>query len=1068
MHTAVQLEEDGKLEAVQPEQVGDCTTTRNYRLMVTDRNSGTKFLVDTGANVSVLPKSFKSIKSDLIPINNFKLYVANGSEIKTYGIKNLVLDLKLRRPYSWSFIVCDVKQPILGADFLLHHKLIVDLDGKILLDKITNIKVPGKIIHQSETSVHTILKEHPMYDVLKKYPDILKPMSFKETPKHSIHHYIETTGSPVHAKTRPLPPDRYSKAKDEFKNMLEMGICRPSKSAWSSPLHVVPKKDGHIRPCGDYRALNAITKPDRYPIPRVQDFTYLLGNKNVFSKIDIRKAYHNVLINPSDIEKTAITTPFGLYEFTRMTFGLRNAAQTFQRFMNNTVLSGLEFLFCYADDIILASQDENEHKKHLEQVFQRLNEFGITINLEKCKFNCSKLEFLGYDVTKQGIKPLESKVQAIIDYPKPQTVDKLRKFLGMLNFYRLHMPKAVENQRILYKYIEKAKRNDKTPIVWSPEADEAFQQCKLSLQNAVTLSYPLANTHIALFADASNDCVGAVLQQNVNGNWKPLGYFSKKLSPTQQKYSTYDRELLAVYLAMQYFRHLFEGQELIIFTDHKPLTFAFKKLNSSSNKELPRRTRQLLFISEFTTDIRYVKGKENIVADSLSRIESIDCPSTIDFSEVALTQSRDSELEQILSSSHERLEFKKILLPNSDYPLYCEISNGTIKPYLPEKFRRIAFDSIHAISHPGIRTSRAMMRSRYFWKGLNKDVGLWAKTCVQCQRAKIHRHTISDVGKFVSMNRFEHIHADIVGPLPTSQDGYRYCLTIIDRVTGWPEAFPLKEITADVIAKVIYEGWITRFGCPMKVTTDQGRQFESKLFTQLMRYLGIQKIRTTPYHPQSNGAIERWHRSLKASLKARLDSNKSWVDELPTVLLGLRAAPRSDTNVSAAQMVYGQSIKLPGEFICNDNKETYEPYSVIAKIRDNINSFKKKTGHHSVRSSFVSPDLSNCSHVFIRNETRTSLKPPYDGPYQVVGRRDKVFKIKLLDREAYVSIDRLKPAYILIDQPTTITTEHSSDKSETVVHKNSGNAPPSNNEPYVTRSGRVVKKNVRFATGTKY
>lgn len=205
---------------------------------------------------------------------NFKLYAANGSEIKTYGTKTLTLDLKLRRPFSWTFVVCNVKQPILGVDFLNHHKLIVDISGRCLVDKITNLAVRGTIVNHYISAISTLKSDHPIYDILTKYPEILKPMSFKETPKHSVYHYIDTTGSPIFCKPRPLAPERYRIAKEEFKTMLEAGICRPSKSAWASPLHLVPKKDGQVRPCGDYRALNSVTKPDRYPIPRVQDFTY--------------------------------------------------------------------------------------------------------------------------------------------------------------------------------------------------------------------------------------------------------------------------------------------------------------------------------------------------------------------------------------------------------------------------------------------------------------------------------------------------------------------------------------------------------------------------------------------------------------------------------------------------------------------------------------------------------------------------------------------------------------------------------------------------------------------------
>ena len=211
------------------------------------------------------------------------------------------------------------------------------------------------------------------------------PNEHFHTPTHNVLHHLETSGSPVSAKARPLPPDKYKRAKAEFSHLMENDICRPSKSSWASPIHVVNKKNGEIRICGDYRRLNSQTKADKYPIPRILDFQYILPGKSIFTHLDLNRAYYHIPMAPSDIEKTAVITPFGLFEYTRMPFGLRNAAQTFQRFMD-TIFRGIDFTFAYIDDILIASENIEQHQQHLRTIFKILENNNLRINLQKCTF----------------------------------------------------------------------------------------------------------------------------------------------------------------------------------------------------------------------------------------------------------------------------------------------------------------------------------------------------------------------------------------------------------------------------------------------------------------------------------------------------------------------------------------------------------------------------------------------------------------------------------------------------------------------------------------------------------
>lgn len=818
-----------------------------------------------------------------------------------------------------------------------------------------------------------------------------------------------------------MPPYRLPEPKkrllhDELDKLLQDGIIEECESPYAAPVVLVPKKDGNIRLAIDYRGINAITRPDKYPLPRLDDLLHEAKQSKYMSTLDLKSGYHQVSVKASDRDKTAFTTPFGTYRFIRMPFGLRNAPATFQRLMNK-FKTGLPdiFILVYLDDIIVISSSFVEHINNLRKVFDRLDYFKLRLNRQKCFFCCESVKYLGHIISPSGIQPDPDKVTAIMEMKPPGTVKQLLSFFQTCSWFRRFIPEFAKVSKPLTNLLKKGSK-----WIWGAEQKEAFHNLKVMLTSSPILRQADPQLPYTLRTDASGYALGACLLQGEGPDERPVEYASRLLTAPEVNYCTTEREALGVVWAVKKFRGYLEGAVTIVQSDHQPLKWLMS-LKSPSG----RLARWSLSLQEFDLRIDYISGKCNIIADTLSRPNmeemhaatvAIDLP-TVSSKELRQQQLEDPELQKIivcLENPSTEVDFKKwsergFLMCNGVlYKFSPEIDDE--EPQLAASKSQIAqilhdYHDADTAGHYGVEKTIQRICARYYWPGMRRTINEHVRRCLDCQRYKATNLKPGGVLQTpVPAQRFEVISIDLFGPLPEANTGERWVFTVEDYTSRWIELFALTDAKAETCAKCLINEIILRYGVPRRVVSDNGVQFVGALMQQVAHILGFQQSLIPVYHPESN-PIERRHRDLKTQLAILTDGDHtSWKDKLAAIRFSMNTACCESTKYTPAYLTFGRELRTPDDvnrdlraIIDHDNFATeitpylkllantlYEAKENHIQAQDKRNSYKNQ--HRRPTTYSVGDHVMVESHLLSKAKDGITAKfsPKRDGPYEIV------------------------------------------------------------------------------------
>ena len=944
----------------------------NYKLTFDILRQSITALADTGSGYSLLSK--RVISNVPIKPSSIKLVAANGSTIDVIGeISTSVILFGRKKIHNFVVISELIYDCIIGRDFLTSFGFVLKPESS------------------SNTSCSVKSNQTTIDKFKRKFRNIFEnsdDIKSRALPNMKIR----TSEDSVFIAPRQQPFALRVEIEKQTKEMLKNGIIRESESPFNSPVILVKKKKNGYRFCVDFRKLNSVTHKEQFPMPYTSDAPSKMIGSTIFSTIDLKQGYWQLELDEDSKSKTAFSTHQGHYEFNRIPFGLVNAPGFFQRTINKLFIQHIGiFCYVYLDDIIVFSKNIDDHLMHLEKIFSILSLHNLKINIEKCSFFSEKVSYLGHLITKQGVGTDPEKTRCISKYPVPINQKTLRSFLGLANYYRDHIKGFSLTAAPLYLL---CKKNSK--FKWENNHQEAFEKLKEKLGSPPLLSFPDMSVTFTVTTDASNVGVGAVLSQSQSNKHVVIQYASKCLNNQQEKYSAYEKEAYAIVFALKNFRKYLIGNKFTIVTDHNPLKYIMNSKDSHG-----RIARWLLLLQEYDFDIIHKKGALNIDADCLSRIPSSDiCSLTTErdlIKEIVCNQKQDDSAKRIMDCIKNSKSHAKYMV--DDGVLYRKLNledQQLLQLFVPIKCRKRVIDESHEASgHSGYFKTFSHVRNKFYWPGYELETKEFVKSCSNCQiyGEKKGRAPLIPIR---SKGPLDIVEIDIIGPLNSTRNGNRYAICIVDVFSKIAQAIPIPDLTASTTARALLDNFIYIYGSPNRIHSDNGRNFTSQLLKDVLNILSIKQSFTTPYHPEGNGSVERFNKTIKLMI-VKTSHEEDWDDALPLLVYKYNCNVHSSTNLSPYQIIFGRYPKLFS--VTNDKNndlETPSPYSYVQHLKNTLGKLKistksklrksqrkyKSDAEGSVLLKVIKP---GCKVLYkISNEKKWS------GPYTVVSKDSPV------------------------------------------------------------------------------